>query len=75
MMPDAVTYMGLEIYKADQFDYVDSNMIPESHRPLFNSWMNGQTAPMIEGMIGAVYRHDFERWYEKEFHNVPTYWD
>ena len=69
-----VTYLGLTIHKTDQFDWVDANEIPEIFRPGFLSWMNGQTMPLIEGHI-AVYRHDFERWYETKFHGLAAYWD
>lgn len=71
---DKITYMGLVIHSTDQFDWVDANEIPEQFRPMFYSWMKGQTGPMIEG-YNAVYRHDFERWYEMKFLNKPTYFD
>ena len=72
---EAVTFLGLIIHKEEQFDWVDGNEIPEMHQPLFWSWMKGQTAPLIQDTPGAVYRHDFERWYRLKFHGEPTYFD
>lgn len=48
----------------------DLEKLPEEVRARFYTWMEWQTCPM-EG----VFYHDFDRWWNAYFYDIPTYFD
>lgn len=44
------------------FEYIFSDDIPEEYEVEFNSWMRGQTCPIVDEGKFAIYAYDYERW-------------
>ena len=56
--------------------YVNTDELEDTEiKEDFNRWMRGQTVPVIEGVTGAVYSWDWERWWEMKVLGKPTYFD
>lgn len=62
---------------AQGYYYIDMNEIPLAprYKNEFAIWIVGQTVPLVDGCVGAVYAHDYERWYLMRFAGEKTYWD